>query len=86
MSGPPSHPNVSPSPAAQQQPPHYEPDSERRDSRSYPVSPEGTRRNPPRHVVASTSSSRSSESPHLAPALPDSKDRRLRPKKRKQEI
>ena len=60
----------------------YEP--ERHDSRSYPVSPEGTRRNPPPHVVAS-SNSRSSESPHPGPALPDSKDRRRRPKEREQE-
>ena len=44
----------------------YEP--ERHDSRSYPVSPEGTRRNPPPHVVASRNS-RSSESPHPGPAM-----------------
>ena len=92
---------TSPPPQQQQQPPHHEQqdrrydprhdardsrdyEHERHDSRNYPVSPEGTRRNPPPHVVASNS--RSSESPHPGSALPDSKDRRRRPKEREQEI
>ena len=58
--------------------------AERHCSRSYPVSTEGTRRNPPLHAMAS-SNSRSSES-HPGSALPDPKDRRRRPKEREQEI
>ena len=50
-------------------------EAERHDSRSYPVSPEGVRRNAPPHVVAS-SNPRSSVSPHPGSALPDSKGRR----------
>ena len=56
-------------------------EAERHDSRSYPVSPEGIRRNPPPHAVASNT--RSSESPHPGSALPDSKGRR-RPKEREE--
>ena len=56
-------------------------EADRHDSRNYPVSPEGMRRNPPPHIVASTT--RSSESPHPGSALPDSKSRR-RPKEREE--
>jgi len=100
ISGP-SHPGFRASPPPQQQPVHHEQqnrrydprhdaresrdyEAERHDSRSYPVSPEGIRRNHPPHIVASTG--RSSESPHPGSALPDSKDRRRRPKDREQEI
>ena len=100
ISGPSSHPGFRASPPPQQQPVHeqqnrrYDPrhdaresrdyEVERHDSRSYPVSPEGMRRNAPPHIVVGNG--RSSESPHPGSALPDSKDRRRRPKEREQEI
>ncbi|KAF8168352.1 hypothetical protein B0H34DRAFT_56825 [Crassisporium funariophilum] len=99
-SGPSSHPGFRPSPP-QQPPHHeppsrrYDPrhdardtrdhESERTESRSYPVSPEGMRgRNAPTHLVVGSNAR--SESPHPAPAMPDLKDRRRRAKDREHDI